>query len=104
MGKLSKVLLDRPPEPKVRLDGASLDGGSIAVVGWDAARPSWKPGEKAELTVYFRAARRPSGDFLLQIEAWRPGAAAAKATGLSVPVRTPMRGTGGGLLPTSRWR
>jgi arylsulfatase A-like enzyme len=95
MTKLSKHLLDRPPTPQHRIEGASADGGTIEVVGWGTPRPSWKAGEKIELDVFFHAARRPSGDFMLQIEASRPGAS---------PAKTPFRAAAGGLLPTSRWR
>ena len=95
MTKLSKYLLDRPPDPKVKLEGATADGGAIEVVGWSPARPAWKAGEKIELDVFFHAVHRPSGDFQLQIEASRPGVA---------PVKTPYRAAASGLLPTSRWR
>jgi hypothetical protein len=95
MTKLSKYLLDRPPDPKVKLEGATADSGAIEIVGWSPARPTWKAGEKVELEVFFHAVHRPSGDFQLQIEARRPGGA---------PVKTPFRAAAGGLLPTSRWR
>jgi choline-sulfatase len=100
MNKIADHLLTGPPRPQVRLEGASLDGGAIEVIGFDSDKPSYVPGDRAEISIYFRTARRPSGDFLFGVEAWpkqddrRPAAAA----------KSGMRATAGGLLPSSRWR
>jgi choline-sulfatase len=98
MAKIADHLLAAAPDPSVRVDGASLDGAAIQVLGFDSDKPSYRAGDKAELSVYFRAARRPSGDFLFQIEAWRKDAAGG------APARSSMKATAGGLLPSSRWR
>ncbi|HKE17340.1 MAG TPA: sulfatase-like hydrolase/transferase [Kofleriaceae bacterium] len=99
MTKVADNLLTAEPRPRVRVEGASLDDGAIEVVGFDPGKPAARPGDKAEFAVYFHAARRPSADFLFQVEAWRqagpPGAPTAKSG---------MHATGGGLLPSSRWR
>jgi hypothetical protein len=99
MSKIADHLLTAPPSPQHRASDASIDGGTIQVVGFDSDKPSYRPGEKAAIAVYYRAARRPSGDFVFQLEGWRkdapPGSAAA---------RTGMQTIAGGLLPTSRWR
>jgi arylsulfatase A-like enzyme len=99
MSRMSDTLLASAPAPSVRVKGASLDAGAIEVLGFDGDKPSYAPGERAELSVYFRAARRPSGDLLFQLEAWRKGAAAGTPA-----ARSSMRATAAGLLPTSRWR
>lgn len=99
MAKIADYLLTSPPEPAVRLDDASLDGGAIEVLGFDGDRQSFRPGDKAELSVYFHAVRRPSADLLFQLEAWRAGGDPKQT-----PARSPMKATAGGLLPTSRWR
>jgi arylsulfatase A-like enzyme len=99
MAKIADYLLTAPPDPKVRLDGASLDAGAIEVLGFEGDKESYRPGEKAELSVYFHAVRRPSGDMQFQIEAWRAGADVKKPS-----AKSSMKATAGGLLPTSRWR
>jgi choline-sulfatase len=99
MTKIGDTLLSAPPEPKVRVD-ASLDGGAIQVLGFEGDKPSYKPGERAEFSVYFHARRRPSGDLLFQLEASRPG----PPGGAPLVARSPMKATAGGLLPASRWR
>jgi arylsulfatase A-like enzyme len=101
MARMSEHILSAPPTPVTGVN-ASLDGGAIQVLGFDGDRPSYRPGDKAELTVYFRAARRPSGDFLFQLEAWRKGAGPGSTR--ATVVRSAMRATAGGLLPSSRWR
>ncbi|HLU69087.1 MAG TPA: sulfatase-like hydrolase/transferase, partial [Kofleriaceae bacterium] len=99
--KLGKYLLERAPEPRTRLDGARYDDGRIEVLGWDARPAQAEPGNKLEVTVYFRAVRRPSADFQVQVVA-RPAGRGAAAR--AAPSSSPLRHTGGGLLPTSRWR
>ena len=111
MHKLDGVLLDEPPQPAFRVDGAAYDEGRIEVLGWELARGTGRgpgggkgplpPGDKAEIAVYFRAADRPSADYQVQVIV-RPTAAegAARTAAARSPVRTPA----GGLLPTTRWR
>ncbi|HEU5059859.1 MAG TPA: sulfatase, partial [Kofleriaceae bacterium] len=99
MNKLGEYLLDRPPSPAHRTSGVGFDDGAIEVLGFDLPGEAARAGDKVEVSVYFRAARRPSGDFQLQLVAYPPAAAAAEP-----PARSPARMAGGGLLPTSRWR
>jgi len=56
-----------------------------------------RAGAKLEVPVYFRAVRRPSADFQMQLVVWPVGGAAP-------PAKSPAKMAGGGLLPTSRWR
>ncbi|HWM88980.1 MAG TPA: sulfatase-like hydrolase/transferase [Kofleriaceae bacterium] len=100
MTKVADYLLPAAPDPKTRTSGASLDGGAIEVLGFDSDKPSYAPGDKAEFSIYFRAARRPSADFLFQVEAWRKDGPARPAAS----AKSGMKTTGGGLLPSSRWR
>jgi choline-sulfatase len=96
MEKLGEYLLDRPPEPAVDTSGVTFDGGAIEVLGFDPPASGARVGDKVEVAVYFRAVRRPSADFQMQLVAWPAGDAAA--------IRSPSKMSGGGLLPTSRWR
>jgi len=100
MTKIADHLLTGPPKPQAPVAGASLDGGAIEVLGFDQDKPSYRPGDKVEVAVYFRAARRPRADLLFQVEAWRKAGPAGPA-GVS---KSGMKATAGGLLPTSRWR
>jgi choline-sulfatase len=98
MNKLGEYLLDKAPSPAHKTTGVGFDDRAIEVLGFDLAGEA-RAGDKVEVSLYFRAARRPSGDFLMQLVAFPPGAAAAEA-----PSRSPAKMAGGGLLPTSRWR
>ena len=100
MTKIADHLLTAPPKPQAPIAGALLDGGAIEVLGFDQDKPSYRPGEKPEVAVYFRAARRPQADLLFQVEAWRKTGPAGP-TNVS---KSGMKATAGGLLPTSRWR
>jgi hypothetical protein len=97
MAKLKDVLLDAVPRPRRPIDG-SFDDGAIEVIGVDVTEVA-RPGEKLDVVVYLRAERRPSADFLFQVEA-RPAdpATAPRATS------SLLRATAQGALPTSRWR
>lgn len=98
MAKLRDVLLDAVPTPRQAL-AASFDGGAIEVLGVDVDAAGARPGDKLDVAVYLRTVRRPSADFLFQVEA-RP----------TDPTRAPrsttslLRATAQGALPTSRWR
>jgi choline-sulfatase len=98
MTKVADNLLTAPPAPRLPVQGASIDDGAIEIIGVDPGKPAERPGDKAEFAVYFRAARRPGADFLFQLEAWRQNAPAGAAA------KSGMHATGGGLLPSSRWR
>jgi hypothetical protein len=99
MNKLGEYLLDRPPSPAEKTPGVSFDDGSIEVLGFDLPAAGVRAGEKVEVSVYFRATRRPSSDFQMQLVAWPRGGSPPPA-----PARGPNKMAGGGLLPTSRWR
>jgi arylsulfatase A-like enzyme len=96
MNKLGEYLLDRRPDPKLVVSGVTFDEGAIEVLGLDAGEA--RPGDKLEVSLYFRAARRPAGDYQIQLFAFPPAGAAVQV------LRSPARMAGGGLLPTSRWR
>ena len=97
MNKLGEYLLDRAPTPAVKTPGVSFDDGSIELLGFDLPEAGARAGEKVEVSLYFRASRRPSADFQMQLSAW-------PRTGGAPPARSPAKMAGGGLLPTSRWR
>jgi len=116
MTKIADVLLAAPPQPKVPVAGASLDDGAIRVIGFEGDKPSYAPGDRAEIAVYFQAVRRPSGHFLFQLEAWRKEADPPRDKDAPAPrgkdaaprgpsaAKSGFKATAGGLLPTSRWR
>jgi len=103
MNKLGEYLLDKPPAPQHPTAGVGFDDGSIELIGFDLPEAGARAGEKLEVSLYFRASRRPSADFQMQIVAWPPGAGAGAAAP-PPPTRSPSKMAGGGLLPTSRWR
>jgi len=98
MEKLGEYLLERPPDPNVKTSGVTFDDGAIEVLGFDLPAGGARAGDKLEVPVYFRAVRRPSADFQMQLVAWPTGGAALP------PARSASKMAGGGLLPTSRWR
>ncbi len=101
MNKLGEYLLDKAPSPAHPVSGVRFDEGAIELIGFDAPGDATRAGDKIEVSLYFRAVRRPSGDFQMQIVAWPPGGAGGPA---QPPARSPSKMAGGGLLPTSRWR
>ena len=103
MDTLSKYLLDGPPSPQVPLTGVSFDGGNIKVLGFDTDKPGYQPGDKVVVTVYFHALKRPVSDYEIEVQAW-PGGRDATAGVPGQLARSPLELTGGGVLPTSRWR
>lgn len=103
MDTLSKYLLDGPPAPRVPVKGVSFDGGNIQVLGFDTDKPGYKPGDKAVVTVYFHAIKRPAADYRIEVQAW-PGGRDAPSGVPGQLARSPLELTGGGVLPTSRWR
>ena len=99
MNKLAEYLLDKAPSPAHRTTGVGFDDGAIDVLGFDVGGEGARAGDKVEVSLYFRATRRPSGDFQMQLVAFPPAPAAAEP-----PARSAAKMAGGGLLPTSRWR
>jgi choline-sulfatase len=99
MAKLKDVLLDAPPTPDFPVTG-SFDDGAIQLLGLDVSPRQARAGDKVDVSVYLRAARRPSGSFLLQLEG-RPSPAPAT---LPRTVTSLLRPAAGGALPTERWR
>jgi arylsulfatase A-like enzyme len=96
--KLRDMLLTSRPTPRHPTQGISFDGGRIEVLGFDADKDAYLPGDDIVLSVYFHVpGERPSDDFQLQAEAWQPDPTVK-------PARTSLRLTGKGVLPTSRWR
>jgi hypothetical protein len=92
------MLLTSRPTPRHPTQGISFDGGRIEVLGFDADKDAYLPGDDIVLSVYFHVpGERPSDDFQLQAEAWQPDPTVK-------PARTSLRLTGKGVLPTSRWR
>ena len=99
MNKLGEYLLERAPSPAHPTSGIRFDEGAIEVLGFDLPGDGARAGDKIEVSVYFRAARRPSADFQMQLVAFPPPGAASQPA-----ARSPAKMAGGGLLPTSRWR
>lgn len=107
VAKLGDHLLEQAPTPGHPVQGVSFDDGRIEVLGFDADKDSYRPGDKMQVAVYFRVNERPSDDFVLQLEAWQPAAAPAKPGERRAPMRparSKRRLTADGVLPTSRWR
>ncbi|HTM21171.1 MAG TPA: sulfatase-like hydrolase/transferase [Kofleriaceae bacterium] len=100
---LEDVLLTAPPRPAHPTEDVSFDDGRIVVLGWDADRDRYAPGDKLNLALYLEAGQRPSGAFKLQIEAWLEGAA-APGPGPRPEAKSQLRITAKGMFPTSRWR
>jgi arylsulfatase A-like enzyme len=101
--KLTDTLLRDRPEPKHPTRGVSFDDGAIEVIGFDTRKDRFVPGDKFPLSVYFKAAERPSTDYRLQIEVWPE----KDGTPLAPPMRearSKLRYTREGIFPTSRWR
>ena len=78
-----------------------FDNGAIELIGLDTPQSSYRPGDKVDVTVCMRVARRPSAGFRLQVEAWlEPGEKQAHPR----PVRSSARLSAGGTFSSSRWR
>jgi arylsulfatase A-like enzyme len=92
---LADVLLPGAPSPSRAIEGASFDGGRIEVLGFDVEPASSRPGQKVDVSVYFKATAAPTADYKLQLTA---------ADGDSSPQRTRAAFTSDGRFPTSRWR
>jgi arylsulfatase A-like enzyme len=97
MNKLSEYLLEEAPSPAHRPTGVGFDDGAIELIGFDLPGEAARASDKVEVSLYFRATRRPSADFQMQLVAWPPG-------GAEPPARSASKMASGGLLPTSRWR
>ena len=100
--KLKDHLLTDAPTPRYPLRGLSFDDGRIEVVGYDLPKTNFAAGEKIPIAVYFHVVERPGQDFRIQVEGWLDGGEPEEAP--KSPIRSKLRLTGGGLLPTSRWR
>jgi arylsulfatase A-like enzyme len=103
MSKLGDVLLAEVPHPRLVVEGGSFDDGAIEVLGADVTPAEAIGGDALEVAVYLRAVRRPSADFLLQVEA-RPLGGDGKTLRPPATASSGLRATAGGTLPTSRWR
>lgn len=105
-GKLESYIVRTPPNPQVTTRGIAFDDGHIQVLGFDSKNKTapYKPGDKAEISVYMNVVERPSNDFRLQLQIWP-----MDETGERVVVKPPwtksgLRTTARGLFPSSRWR
>jgi hypothetical protein len=107
--KISSVLLSARPTPRAVQPGVTFDGGRIAVLGADFVDPTrtYKPGDTADVYIYFEVLDQPTTAYKLQLLAWpvTPGApfdpAAPMTAGL---IRGSGRETLDGLFATDRWR
>jgi arylsulfatase A-like enzyme len=96
--KLRDSLLTSKPVPRHPTPGVRFDDGRIEVLGFDTDKDAYAPGDDATVSVYFHVpGERPADDYQLQTEAW-PVDPDMK------PVRSSLRYTAQGVLPTSRWR
>jgi len=103
--KMAGVLLATRPAPRFAVAGTHFDGGRIEVIGYDAAATA-APGEKLTVSVDLAVKDRPSGSFKLQLLAWPVTAATFDPHGPlgKRVVRSPLRITAEGYLPSDRWR
>jgi arylsulfatase A-like enzyme len=96
--KLRDQLLTSKPTPRHPSAGIGFDDGRIEVIGFDTDKQAYAPGDDMLVSVYFHVPdERPSEDYELQTEAWLPGRSVRA-------VRSDLRHTASGMLPTSRWR
>jgi choline-sulfatase len=96
--KLRDVLLAARPTPQHPTPGIRFDGERIEVLGFDVDKDAYVPGDDMVVSVFFHVpGERPTDDFQLQSEAWQPDPTVK-------PVRSSLRHTASGVLPSSRWR
>jgi arylsulfatase A-like enzyme len=96
--KLRDLLLTSRPTPRHPTPGVTFDGGRIEILGFDTDKDAYQIGDEIVVSVYFHVpGQRPTDDFQLQTELWQPDPTVK-------PVRSSLRHTAKGVLPTSRWR
>lgn len=100
--KLADVLVNDPPP--IASQGQALAGGAIEIAGLGpVAGQRYAPGAKTEVHVYFATTAPCAIAFRFQLVVWPRGAELTDPLP-PVVVRSPMKVTAEGALPTTRWR
>jgi arylsulfatase A-like enzyme len=101
------ILLDQRPTPAHPISDLTIDGGSLAVLGWDSKPASGQPGGALAVTVYFETKVVPPHDLRFELSLEQPAQAAASPGAPAVPARqlarlekVPLDGA----FRTSRWK
>jgi choline-sulfatase len=92
---LQGTLLRERPSPAHPVEGVTLEGGAIELVGYDVQGAA-RPGEEVKVALYFAVHDDPRADYLFQAQAHLEGQRTTARSGLRI--------TAGGNFPSSRWR
>lgn len=99
IAKLADHLVRKRPALAKLIEGVSLDDGTIAVDSFEIEDKPYRPGEKLSIALYFRSDKPMDFDLNFQMEAWIE----APINKRSRNAKSPLRLTGKGMFPTSRW-
>jgi arylsulfatase A-like enzyme len=91
-----EALLPARPSP---LQATDVTGaGTVRVIGYDLAKPGYKPGDTLDLTLYFETVGETTSNFRLE------AGVSSLATGAQPPAVRQDKVPLDGLFPTSRWK
>lgn len=99
IAKLADHLVRERPTAASPIEEVSLDRQTFSVDSFEIEDKPHKPGDKLSIALYFRANKTSDLDLKFQMEAWIE----TPINKRSRSAKSPLRLTGKGMFPTSRW-